>query len=112
MVSKFCDIVYQVMSLIRSPKPFLLLTWSCVLLQAYKGFEIPTEFSYLWRYLKNVYETDAFKESCPADREIITHYDGKASTKAKVSARKSQLMGEERTFSIPKELDTGNGFAG
>ena len=64
----------------------------------------------MWRYLRNVYETDAFKESCPADREIITHYDGKASTRAKVTARNSKLLGEERTFSIPAEVDSGNGY--
>jgi hypothetical protein len=70
--------------------------------KAYKDYEIPTELTYLWRYLANAYDTDAFKESCPADREIITHYDGKASTRAKLPVRRSQLMGEDRTFSIPQ----------
>ncbi|ESO02046.1 hypothetical protein HELRODRAFT_65527, partial [Helobdella robusta] len=42
--------------------------------KAYRGFEIPTEFKSLWTYLKNAYSTDAFLESCPADREIVTHY--------------------------------------
>ena len=79
----------------------------CILfLQAYKDLEIPTELTYLWRYLKNAYESDAFKESCPADREIITQYVEKASCKAKIPARRSQLMGEERTFSTP---EVGNG---
>jgi hypothetical protein len=64
--------------------------------KAYKNFEIPTELTYLWRYLKNAYATDAFQESCPADREIITHYNLKVR-----SDLKSQLMGEDRTFSIP-----------
>jgi len=71
--------------------------------KAYKNYEIPTELSYLWRYLARAYDTDAFKESCPADREIITHYTDKVkSTAAKIPVRHSQLMGEERTFSIPQ----------
>lgn len=74
---------------------------------AYKKYELPTELVYLWRYLQNAYETDAFKESCPADREVITQYVDKASCSAKIPAKRSQLMGEERTFSTP--LQTGNG---
>ena len=50
-------------------------------LQAYKDFEIPTELVYVWRYLRDSYDTDAMQESCPADREIITHYLDKAATK-------------------------------
>jgi hypothetical protein len=76
--------------------------------KAYKGFEIPTELRFIWRYLKNAYSMDAFLESCPADREIITHY----ATKVAAPAGKSQLMGEERTLSIPSEalLAGGNGY--
>jgi len=75
--------------------------------KAYKDLEIPTELVYLWNYLRNAYDADAFKESCPADREIITQYVDKASCTANIPARKSQLMGEERTFSTP---DMGNGL--
>lgn len=78
--------------------------------KAYKGFEIPTELRAIWRYLKNAYSTDAFLESCPADREIITHYGTKALNSSGVAA-KCQLMGEERTLSIPDEaLLAGNGY--
>jgi len=51
--------------------------------------------------LKNAYSTDAFLESCPADREIITHYTVKATAATIANPRKSQLMGEDRTLSIP-----------
>jgi len=70
--------------------------------KAYKNFEIPTELRAIWRYLKNAYSTDAFLESCPADREIITHYTGKT-VSAALPANKSHLMGEDRTMSIPDE---------
>lgn len=65
----------------------------------------------MWRYLKNVYSTDAFLESCPADREIITHYAVKATAATTAMPRKSQLMGEDRTLSIPDvALTAGNGY--
>ena len=48
--------------------------------QVIMGFEIPTELAFLWRYLKRVYETPAFTASCPADREIVIHYDSKLGT--------------------------------
>ena len=77
--------------------------------QAYKDYEIPTELSHLWSYLARSYNTDAFKESCPADREIITHYTDKVkSLPPKLPVRHSQLMGEERTFSIPQPSAAGD----
>lgn len=53
--------------------------------QAYKNFEIPTEMVNVWRYLEAAYGSDAFQESCPADREIITQYNNKASCQPKVA---------------------------
>lgn len=83
---------------------FFNLLW-----QAYKNFEISTELSHIWHYLRNAYASDAFAESCPADREVISQYDNKASCKPRIAAGKSQLMGESRTFSIPDDmLDNGN----
>jgi len=78
--------------------------------KAYKDYEIPTELTYLWRYLARAYDTDAFKESCPADREIITHYTDKV--KSGKHPVRSQLMGEQRTFSIPQPGGGDNGSAG
>jgi len=60
----------------------------------------------VWCYLKNAYMTDAFLESCPADREIITHYTGK--TASPLPASKSHLLGEDRTLSIPDEALLNN----
>jgi len=77
--------------------------------KAYKNFEIPTQFRYLWRYLANAYDTEAFRESCPADREIITHYQDKASCPAKIPRKAAQLMAEDRTFSVPDSVKAGNG---
>lgn len=50
--------------------------------KAYKNFDIPTECTHVWRYLKNVYETDAFDRSCPPDEDIIAHYEKKSTTQS------------------------------
>ena len=34
-------------------------------------YEIPHEFTHLWRYIKEMYQLDAFGQSCPADQDII-----------------------------------------
>lgn len=38
------------------------------------NFDIPAEFSHLWAYMKEMYELDAFVQSCPADQDIIHMY--------------------------------------
>lgn len=40
----------------------------------FADFEIPEELSELWRYMHNMYQLDAFTQSCPADQDIINHY--------------------------------------
>jgi len=67
--------------------------------KAYRNFDIPLNFTHIWQYLANAYHTDAFLESCPADREIIAHYETKAQRPV---SKKSQLMGDDRTLSLPK----------
>jgi len=49
--------------------------------KAYRDFEIPAEFAFLWRYMGNCYQTKAFKESCPYDQDIILQYEGKVPLK-------------------------------
>ncbi|XP_041930102.1 chloride intracellular channel protein 2 [Alosa sapidissima] len=40
----------------------------------YCGFEIPTQFTGVWRYLRNAYEREEFTQTCPADIEIEKAY--------------------------------------
>lgn len=75
--------------------------------RAYKEFDFPLEFSHLWAYMHHAYETDAFKESLPADGEIILHYDGKAAGNP-IGGKKSFFMKDNRTLWIPKEVDMNN----
>jgi len=39
-----------------------------------QGFEVPPTLTNLWRYMTNMYNLDAFTQSCPADQDIINHY--------------------------------------
>ncbi|XP_015243781.1 chloride intracellular channel protein 2 [Cyprinodon tularosa] len=47
----------------------------------YCDFEIPAEFSGVWRYLENAYKREEFKQTCPADIEIEKAYLGVAKRK-------------------------------
>ena len=39
--------------------------------QAYKDLELPTDVTFVWKYLKNSYSQKAFTESCPADQVTL-----------------------------------------
>lgn len=41
--------------------------------KAFRNFEVPTKFTALWQYMSNMYELEAFRQSCPADQDIISH---------------------------------------
>ena len=67
-----------------------------------KKFKIPYKFRYLWKYLHNAYQTEAFQKSCPPDREIIWHW-----SKTNVSNKELlQIMQETayKTIGIPNDL--------
>ena len=38
------------------------------------GFDIPSDLVHLWKYIREMYELDAFVQSCPADQDIIHVY--------------------------------------
>lgn len=40
----------------------------------YCDFDIPAQFTGVWRYLQNAYEREEFKQTCPADIEIEKAY--------------------------------------
>ena len=70
-------------------------------------FDIPVEFTYLWRYIKEMYELDAFVQSCPADQDIIHVYKmQKMSTASTLSRSKSREELEKPTYltSVPEHI--------
>ncbi|XP_004695260.1 PREDICTED: chloride intracellular channel protein 2 [Condylura cristata] len=40
----------------------------------YRNFDIPAEFSGVWRYLRNAYDREEFAHTCPEDKEIEHTY--------------------------------------
>ena len=51
----------------------LALTWLCMLFSG--------DLRALWRYFNEMYQLDAFTQSCPADQDIINHYKLQQGTK-------------------------------
>ncbi|TGZ72835.1 hypothetical protein CRM22_001844 [Opisthorchis felineus] len=40
----------------------------------FRGFQIPETLKYVWMYLANMYNLEAFRVSCPTDKDILLHY--------------------------------------
>ncbi|XP_006625808.1 chloride intracellular channel protein 5a isoform X1 [Lepisosteus oculatus] len=45
-----------------------------IVAKKYRNYEIPTEMTGVWRYLKNAYDRDEFTNTCAADKEIELAY--------------------------------------
>ncbi|XP_040121509.1 chloride intracellular channel protein 2 isoform X2 [Oryx dammah] len=48
----------------------------------YRDFDIPVEFSGVWRYLHNAYAREEFTHTCPEDKEIENTYASVAKQKS------------------------------
>lgn len=70
--------------------------------KAYRNFEIPEEFIYLWKYMSMCYETKAFKESCPYDQDIVLAYEGKVNLKP--LGKNPTLQRASTTLTIPESV--------
>ncbi|XP_022652549.1 chloride intracellular channel exc-4-like isoform X1 [Varroa jacobsoni] len=70
-------------------------------------FEIPREFSALWRYMGQMYALDAFTQSCPADQDIINHYKQQMHVKP---TRHEELEAPTFTNSLPSGTCEKNGM--
>jgi len=75
----------------------------------FANFDIPTKFVAIWRYMYNMYQLDAFTQSCPADQDIINHYKNQQG----VTMKKHEEL-EMPTFStsIPIDFSVGDGDDG
>lgn len=66
-------------------------------------FEIPLDLAALWRYMGQMYNLDAFTQSCPADQDIINHYKQQMHVKM---SRHEELEAPTYTNSTPSEGKT------
>ncbi|KAH7644832.1 Chloride intracellular channel, variant 3 [Dermatophagoides farinae] len=69
----------------------------------FTGFEISESFIYLWRYMYHMYNLDAFKQSCPADQDIINHYKQKQGA-TKQLTKHEELEAPTYSRSIPQSV--------
>ncbi|GAV08587.1 hypothetical protein RvY_18253 [Ramazzottius varieornatus] len=78
--------------------------------KALKGFDIPETMLGLWSYLKAAYATEAFRDACPSDEEILLHWMDRTEMTATVSTPKrerSTLMDPpQQTHSFHTPLDS------
>ncbi|XP_014782446.1 chloride intracellular channel exc-4 [Octopus bimaculoides] len=65
-----------------------------------KNYDIPRSLVYLWRYLQNGYNAEAFYNTCPTDPVIISHYQKKVAFRG----REASLMKETTTLTIPNDI--------
>jgi len=64
-------------------------------------YEIPTELSPLWRYIKEMYQLEAFIQSNPADQDIINMYKQQQGVR---SSKREELESPSYTTSIPSNM--------
>jgi len=75
----------------------------------FSSFEIPADFTGVWNYMHNMYQLDAFTQSCPADQDIINHYKLQIGTKLK---KHEELETPTYTTSIPVNGSSNGGGDG
>jgi len=61
-------------------------------------YEIPSNLTHLWKYIKEMYQLDAFTQSNPADQDIINVYKQQQGVRSK---KREELETPSYTTSIP-----------
>ncbi|BFZ24820.1 hypothetical protein BsWGS_27859 [Bradybaena similaris] len=77
--------------------------------KAFRDFDIPKEFVYIWRYLKNAYKEESFTSTMSSDQDIVFHYEKKAvgpPVKGKKTA-KPTLEKFTYTTDVPEDILNG-----
>jgi len=73
----------------------------------FMDFQMPIGLRYLWRYMLQMYQLNAFVQSCPSDQDIVNHYKQQQNLMLQSIKMKKHEELETPTFtmSIPVELD-------
>jgi len=64
-------------------------------------YEIPEELTHLWKYIKEMYQLDAFTQSNPADQDILNIYKNQQGVGSKL---REELMSPSYTTSVPASI--------
>ncbi len=64
----------------------------------FADFHVPGDMKALWKYYGEMYNLDAFTQSCPADQDIINHYKLQQGTKM---TKREELEAPSFTNTVP-----------
>merc|ERR1712142_328961 len=64
-------------------------------------YEIPEALTHLWKYIKEMYQLDAFTQSNPADQDIINIYKNQQGVRSK---KHEELESPSYTTSVPAAI--------
>ncbi|XP_023346721.1 chloride intracellular channel exc-4, partial [Eurytemora carolleeae] len=64
-------------------------------------YEIPAKLTHLWKYIKEMYQLDAFTQSNPADQDIINVYKNQQGVRSK---NHEELETPSYTTSVPAAI--------
>lgn len=73
--------------------------------KALKNMEFPASMKGIWTYLKNAYDAEVFRKSCPSDQEIVNHWASKQETPSLTDEAKRFYNTETEprfTFFVPE----------
>ncbi|WKX92993.1 hypothetical protein Q1695_010763 [Nippostrongylus brasiliensis] len=66
--------------------------------KALNNFDIPSNLSNLWRYMKNGYELECFAKSCASDQEIVLYWSDRPDTPGLSSSKRAELARQKPYF--------------
>ncbi|CAB3404471.1 unnamed protein product [Caenorhabditis bovis] len=68
--------------------------------KALKNYTFPVELAKVREYMKNGYDEEIFRLSCPSDQEIILHWSERKDAPSLSSKEKARLVREQPTYSF------------
>lgn len=69
--------------------------------KALKNFDIPANLTHLWKYMKNAYQSEAFKKACPSDFEIAMSWSSKPNVPKLSHKKEMELKTQGTTLTVP-----------
>lgn len=70
----------------------------------FENFDLPSDLSHLWQYVKEMYDLDAFVQSCPADQDIIHMYKMQQMYTLQKTKSREELETPTFTNTVPESV--------
>ncbi|XP_076466375.1 uncharacterized protein LOC143297780 [Babylonia areolata] len=78
----------------------------------YLDYDIPAEHTYIWKYLADAYQTEAFRSTMPSDQDIVFHYEKKARNAMQRQKRRPRPTLQNFTYTLDIPQDIADMLAG